>query len=267
VDDLAGRTAFITGGASGIGLGIARACAAEGMKLAIVDVDGDALRAVEPALSATTEVAAAVLDVRDREAYARVADEVEARLGPVTLLCNNAGVGGVVSITNLSYEAWDWVIGINLHGVYNGLQTFVPRMIERGAGGHVVNTGSASGLVAGGAGFLYNTSKFAVVGMSEALRLELAPHRIGLTVLCPGPVATNIATTSRTFEPANLGVDDQFYDFFAAVIAAGKHPDEVGPMVLEGVRKNRPFVLTDDLIAENFRARTQEILDAMPPTA
>jgi NAD(P)-dependent dehydrogenase (short-subunit alcohol dehydrogenase family) len=118
-------------------------------------------------LPARAEVFAAVLDVRHRDAYAALADEIETRLGPVTLLFNNAGVVGATSPARMSYESWDWVIGVNLQGVYNGLQTFVPRMIERG-GGYVVNTASGAGLVAQGTGFLYATSKFAVVGLSES---------------------------------------------------------------------------------------------------
>src|SRR5437762_9995170 len=170
--DVRGKTAFITGGARGIGLGIARAAADRGMSVAIVDVDERALDEAEAELSARTKVAACLLDVRDRDAYRVVADEMESRLGPVSLLCNNAGVSGNVDVANLSYESWDWVIGINLTGVYNGIQTFVPRMIGRGARTHIVNTASGAGLI-GNPGFLYATSKYGVVGMSEALRIDL----------------------------------------------------------------------------------------------
>lgn len=113
-----------------------------------------------------------MLDVRDRPAYARVADEAESRLGPVSILCNNAGVGGGTHVTRLTYEYWDWVMGINLNGVINGIQTFLPRMLERGGGAHIVNTASGAGLAATTSGLLYTTSKFAVVGLSEALRRE-----------------------------------------------------------------------------------------------
>lgn len=141
-----GMTAFISGGARGIGLGIARAFARAGVKLAIADLDPDSLEAANSELARLTAVETFNLDVRDREAYARVADEVEARLGPVSILCNNAGVAGP---TRPSYEFWDWMLGINLNGVINGIQTFLPRMIERGAVGHIVNTASAAGLVGG----------------------------------------------------------------------------------------------------------------------
>ncbi len=143
-----GMTAFITGGARGIGLGIGRAFARAGMRLAIVDIDPDALMMAKSELARLTAVETFNLDVRDREAYARVAVEAEARLGPVSILCNNAGVAAA---TRLTYEFWDWMLGINLNGVINGIQTFLPRMIERGAVGHIVNTASGAGLAAGAA--------------------------------------------------------------------------------------------------------------------
>jgi len=140
-----GKTAFITGGARGIGLGIARAFAHEGAKLALVDIDEAALNAARAELGERTSVATFVLDVRDRKAYARVADETEARLGPVSILCNNAGVAGGADVAHMTYEHWDWVMGINLNGVINGIQTFVPRMIEHKIKAHIVNTAPALG--------------------------------------------------------------------------------------------------------------------------
>jgi len=183
--DFSGRTAFITGGAQGIGLGIARRLAREGANLALIDIDVDALKRALSELEGQTKVRTEVLDVRDREAFARVADAVEAGLGPVSLLFNNAGVAGAISIHKMNYAAWDWVLGVNLQGVVNGIQTFLPRMLKRGAGGHIVNTASGAGLLPAGSGFLYATSKFAVVGMSESLHVELKQARtnIGLSVV------------------------------------------------------------------------------------
>ena len=193
-----GKIAFITGGARGIGFGIARAFAHEGAKLALVDNDEAALNAARAELGERTSVGTFVLDVRDREAYARVAYETEARLGPVSILCNNAGVGGGADVTHMTYEHWDWVMGINLNGVINGIQTFVPRMIEHKIKAHIVNTASGAGLVAVG-GLQYSTSKFAVVGLSEALRLELERFEIGVSVLCPGPVPQASSRTRSHF--------------------------------------------------------------------
>ena len=195
-----GKTAFITGGARGIGLGIARAFAHEGAKLALVDIDEAALNAARAELGERTSVGTFVLDVRDREAYARVADETEAQLGPVSILCNNAGVAGGAGVTHMTYEQWDWVLGINLNGVINGIQTFVSWMIERKVPAHIVNTASAAGLVGERSNILYGTSKFAVVGLSEALRPELERFGIGVSVLCPGPVNTSIIPNTLHFQ-------------------------------------------------------------------
>ena len=265
---LSGGTAFVTGGAQGIGLGIARACAARGMAVAVADVDTAALERAEAELSTTTKAVAVTLDVRDREAYAAVADEVESKLGPVTLLCNNAGVAGNVKVTNLSYEAWDWVMGINLAGVYNGLQTFLPRMIERGSG-HVVNTASGAGLLGGYAGFLYAASKYGVVGMSEALRTELAPHGIGVSVLCPSAVNTAIIDNTTGRAPGQdghtvmEGMDDHL-GMFAKMLATGADPDEVGRMVVDAVESGGFYILTDAIMGPYLQQRTDEIVAAMP---
>jgi NAD(P)-dependent dehydrogenase (short-subunit alcohol dehydrogenase family) len=208
MDRIEGRTAFITGGARGIGLGIARAFAREGTKLALVDIDEAALNAARTELGVRTSVETFVLDVRDREAYARVADEVEARLGPVSILCNNAGVAASADVAHMTYELWDWVMGINLNGVINGIQTLVPRMIEHKIPAHIVNTASGAGLIAEGSGLQYATSKFAVVGLSEGLRWELERFGIGVSVLCPGPVATSIIPNTLAFPGRQPHRDD-----------------------------------------------------------
>jgi NAD(P)-dependent dehydrogenase (short-subunit alcohol dehydrogenase family) len=265
--DIDGRTAFVTGGANGIGLGIARALAAAGAKVAIADVDEAALEVAGAELRQTTDAVAVVLDVRDRDAYAAVADDVESRLGPVTLLFNNAGVIGSTSAGRMSYDSWDWVIGINLHGVYNGIQTFVPRMIERGGGGYVVNTASGAGLVSSGSGYLYGASKFGVVGLSEALHGELAGQHIGVSVLCPGPVATDIVAHTATLRPeaqAPPAAVQEALERAGRWLAGGTPPDAVGLMVLDAMRAGRLHVLTDDLVAELLTRRTELILDALP---
>ncbi len=267
LDDIAGRTAFITGGAQGIGLGIARALAAAGARVVIADIDTDALEVAEHELSAAATAMAVRLDVRDRDAYATVADRVEGELGPVSLLVNNAGVAGARPPAAMSYEMWDWVIGINLHGVYNGIQTFVPRMIRRGDGGYIVNTASGAGLVHAGSGFLYTTSKFGVVGLSEALHDELSRHDIGVSVLCPGPVATDIVTNSTNQRPAAdilSDVDRQALARSHTWLAKGTPPDVVGRMVLDAIISERLHILTDEMIADMVAQRSQRILDALP---
>jgi NAD(P)-dependent dehydrogenase (short-subunit alcohol dehydrogenase family) len=266
VTDVAGRTAFITGGANGIGLGIARAFAGAGAKLALADLDAEALGRARAELSSVTEVDVHVLDVRDREAYAQVADAVEARLGPVSLLFNNAGVAGHAPAVKLTYELWDWSTGINLHGVINGVQTFLPRMAERGQGGHIVNTASGAGLAAVGSGVLYHTAKFAVVGMSEALRGELAHVGIGVSVLCPGPVATDILARTRALQPG-LGAAIDRSGRMTNALANAVRPDAVGRMVLEAVRADRFYIHTDRIMIGAIEARTAALLEAMPAQA
>jgi NAD(P)-dependent dehydrogenase (short-subunit alcohol dehydrogenase family) len=270
MDRIDGKVAFITGGARGIGLGIARAFARAGAKLALADIDQASLAAAKSELSDVTQVETFVLDVRDRSAYARVADETESRLGSVSILCNNAGVAGSQHVTRLTYEYWDWVIGINLNGVINGVQTFLPRMLKRGGGGHIINTASGAGLVATSSGLLYTTSKFAVVGLSESLRLELQPFKIGVSVLCPGPVNTQIISNTNDTRPTSLTVEEtKMWEAATtqakAFLAAGVDPNEVGEMVLAAVKSDRLYIHTDRIVGGLIEARAKALLDAMPP--
>ncbi|MBL4800492.1 MAG: SDR family oxidoreductase [Emcibacter sp.] len=271
--DVKGRTAFITGGGNGIGLGIARKLARAGAKLALVDLDVDALARAKAELQDITQVETFQLDVRDRDAYARVADEVEAALGPVSILVNNAGVLGVESVRKLTYDLWDWSVGINLYGVINGVQTFLSKMIERGEGGHIVNTASGAGLAATNSGVLYCTAKFGVVGMSESLNAELASSNIGVTVLCPGPVATDIVErTAGTSPKAGLNLTEkqvkrrvdnraQISEFLHQ---HGTSTDDVGDMVLKAIQENSLYIHTDRMMEDPIKARSKALLDAMP---
>ena len=253
LDDIAGRTAFITGGAQGIGLGIAHASPPQERGSPSPTSTSMPSTPLERELATATTAMAVTLDVRDRDAYASVADQVEAELGPVSLLFNNAGVAGATPAGNMSYETWDWVIGINLHGVYNGIQTFVPRMIERGDGGYIVNTASGAGLVHASSGFLYATSKFGVVGLSEALHDELSGYHIGVSVLCPGPVATDIVKNTTRLRPAGDVQSDAVNDARARAhewLAKGTPPNVVGQMVLDAITAERLHILTDEMIAD-----------------
>lgn len=268
--DVAGRTAFITGGANGIGLGIARAFARAGAKLALADVEAEALDRARAELSAVTPTETVVLDVRDREGYAAAADRIEAALGPVSLLFNNAGVAGSAPVVKLSYALWDWAMGINLGGVINGVQTFLPRMAQRGGGGHIVNTASGAGLVEAGSGAMYHAAKFGVVGLSESLRAELRAAGIGVSVLCPGPVATDIIDRTNRGRPSGLtGMSDGDRSRAAAglerakaSLAAGVSPDAVGEMVLKAVQTDQFYIHTDRAVERLVKARTEEILAA-----
>lgn len=270
--DVQGRTAFITGGANGIGLGIARTFGRAGAKLALADVDADALARAKAELQEVTSVETYQLDVRDREAYAATGTAVEKALGPVSLLFNNAGVAHGGPAHKMTYEFWDWGMGINLQGVFNGIHTFLPGMVERGQGGHIVNTASGAGLVATGSGILYATAKFGVVGMSEELALELAPFKIGSSVLCPGPVATGIVNRSEEYLPKGARSLSEKQEKRGVarrarateVLRQGVSINAVGEMVLQAVQTNRLYIHTDAMARPFIEARTKALLDAMP---
>ena len=270
--DIANRTAFITGGANGIGLGIARSLAREGAKLVLVDLDAEALERAKAELGEVTEVFTALLDVRDREGYARVADEAEAAVGPASILVNNAGVGSGAPAHELTYELWDWGMGINLGGVINGIQTFLPRLVERGQGGHIVSTASIAGLYGTIGGVLYCTANFAVVGMSESRAAEVGPKGIGVSVLCPGPVATGIIERTRAVQPRLKRTVSEEQRAKAVTkhqemknyLATGTPPDAVGDMVRDAILGNRLYIHTDRSSVEPIKARTQALLDAIP---
>ena len=276
MESLSGRTAFVTGGARGIGLAIARSLAGRGVSVAVADLDEPALGRAQDELSAVTSARSYRLDVRDRRRFAEVADAVEAELGPVSIVVNNAGVLDSASPSRMDHTLWDYVMGVNATGVYNGLQAFVPRMIERGLGGHVVNTASAAGLFVDPdsffyrSGFLYHASKFAVVGLSESLRVELAPHDIGVSVLCPGPVATDGVDNARRLRPADAPehsarITTILRTAQRLVHEQGVPPSVVGDLVIDAIIRDRPYILTAADNAAPIRTRMQALLDAVPP--
>ena len=198
--NVAGKVAFITGGGSGMGLGMARAFTAHGMNVVIADVRQDHLdEALELLKPAGAHVHAIRLDVADRAAMAAAAEETLRRFGKVHVLVNNAAVGLLGPMIDARYDDWDWVLGVNIGGVVNGIIEFLPRIRAHGEPGHIVTTSSMAGLFAhggGGAG-IYNTTKYAVVGLMESLREELEPLGIGVSVFCPGLVNTNIHEFER----------------------------------------------------------------------
>jgi len=202
--DMAGKVAFVTGGASGIGLGMARSFLAAGMKVAITDVEQAALdRVKDEFANSSAEVIYLKVDVTDRDAMEQAARETEAVFGKVHVVCNNAGVSVGGRVDKMNYQDWDWVMGVNLDGVINGVQTFANRIKAHGEGGHFVNTASMAGQMPIPGGSIYTTSKYAVVGLSEVMRTDLARYNIGVTVLCPGGVTTHVAKSGRN-RPANL---------------------------------------------------------------
>jgi len=270
MDNFAGKVAFITGGASGVGLGQAKVFSAAGAKIVIADIRQDHL---DQALATLSDRGATVhgikLDITDRAAYARAADETERVFGPVQLLFNTAGVSVFGPLEKSSYADYDWMMGVNFGGVVNGIQTFVPRMIKLGKGGHIVNTASVAAFLAGGPAGIYSASKFAVRGLSEALRTELAKYDIGVSVLCPANVNTNIAESIST-RPAHLGesgyrVDDEVINSLKTLYAAGMNPEELARHVLAGVRKNQLYIIPYPEVRAAMKAHFDAVLAALPP--
>ncbi|NKE59345.1 SDR family oxidoreductase [Lentzea sp. PSKA42] len=260
--DWTGSVAFITGGARGIGLGIARALGRRGVSLALADVDEAALSRSAEELSRLTVVETYRLDVRDRAAFAVTADEAEKALGHVDLLFNNAGIVPFSTAEELRYDKWDLALAVNLSGVINGIQTFLPRMIERGAG-HVVNTASGAGLVAD-PNVLYVTTKFAVVGLSESLRLAVAKHGIDVSVLCPGPVDTDIVRNTRLSDGgAAVALRDDLVPAVEAFIRSGPGVDAVGEMVVAGVEARSPWIFTGEEIRPHLEKRMAALLGSL----
>lgn len=267
--DVRDRVAFVTGGASGIGQGIARALLASGATVVIADLELERIEAALADLAApAARASGVVLDVRDREGWRAAKGEAERRHGPVSLLFNNAGVTAYDPIIDTPSELWDWVIAINLTGVFNGVSAFGRDMVERGGGGHIVNTASIAGVY--GSNHMtvgaYIASKYGVVGMSERLRIELAPAGIGVSILCPGLVQTQIGANTRRLRPgaeaaaAALADNPTFRKLRSSAPVSGMSPDKVGPFVLEAVRENRPYIFTHPEVRPLVEARQAGVL-------
>src|SRR6185295_1088764 len=269
--EVTGKVALITGGGSGIGLVMARICHAAGMQVVIADLDQQHLDAALAHFRAQPQAVHAIkLDVTNRDAMARAADEVERVFGKVHILCNNAGVGVFGSLLEASYDDWDWALSVNVGGVINGVQTFLPRMLAHGEGGHIVTTSSMSGLLAC-VGGIYITTKYALVGYMETLRLELAPRGIDVSVLCPGLVHTAIfeGENSRPARYRNtrfraLVSGAQGDVMREQVLPTGMDPMEIGRRVLQGIQRNDLYILTHPEYEPGLRERFDAILASFP---
>ncbi|MEJ2762153.1 MAG: SDR family NAD(P)-dependent oxidoreductase [Gammaproteobacteria bacterium] len=268
--DVKGKVAFITGGASGIGLGIARAFANAGMKIVIADIRQDHLDQAKIAFDKDAEMHAIKLDITDREAFAAALEESKRTFGNVHVLCNNAGIGLGGPLKLATYDDWDWNMSVNVGGVINGVQTFLPHMLEHGEGGHIVNTASTGGLVVHGMAGLYCTAKFAVVGLSEALRGELGEEGIGVSAFCPGPVQTNIAESGKTrpaqFSNTGYAEADRARQSRSMAEASRNYmePLECGERVLAGIVNNDLYIITHPEFRNIFTARGEAVLAAIP---
>jgi NAD(P)-dependent dehydrogenase (short-subunit alcohol dehydrogenase family) len=239
VANLRGRTALVTGAASGIGRETSLAFARRGADLVLCDLDGSGLEETARRIRALGqgEVATHVVDVARREQMAAFADAVHARVEAVDVLMNNAGVAIGGGFLDTSLDDWGWILGINLLGVVHGCHFFVPAMVRRGRGGHVVNVSSAAGFVANEALAAYSTTKFGVLGLSEALRDELARHGIGVTCICPGLINTPITRAAKLVGP--LASEETRREMVAAYERRGYGPERVAANVLRAVARNR----------------------------
>lgn len=238
IRNLNGRIALVTGAASGIGRETALALGRRGAGLVICDLDEQGLGETEAMLRGLgREVLARRVDVADREQMRGFAEETLAQVGVVDILMNNAGVGLGAGFLDTSLDDWDWILRINLLGVVHGCHFFVPAMVERGAGGHVVNVSSAAGYVPTEALSAYVTTKYAVLGLSESLRGELRRHRIGVTAICPGIIDTPITRSSRL--RGKYAVEGQREEMISAYQRRGYGPDRVAGNVLKAIQRNR----------------------------
>jgi NAD(P)-dependent dehydrogenase (short-subunit alcohol dehydrogenase family) len=265
--EVQGKVAFITGGAAGIGLGMARAFVHAGMRVVIADIRRDHLDEALAGFRGSPAVHGIQLDVTDRRAMADAADEVARVFGKVHVLCNNTGVGVAGPLKLATYDDWDWVMGVTLGGAINGIRTFLPRILAHGEGGHIVNTSSMAGILPHPIMGIYNTAKFAVVGLSESLREELAAENVGVSVLCPGPINTRIheAEMTRPEHFANSGLAET-----TKVLQKMKDnplfmdPGKVGEMALRAILNNNMYILTHAEFGDGIRARHAALEAAIP---
>ncbi|MDR3209619.1 MAG: SDR family NAD(P)-dependent oxidoreductase [Oscillospiraceae bacterium] len=286
MENLKGKTAFVTGGASGLGLGIAKALAAEGVNIVVADLRQAAIDEALPQIDAPT--LGIKLDVSDREAYKAAADAAIAKFGKIHILINNAGIGGANGpLWSVSAKDTDFALRINILGILNGIQEIVPRMLEHGEGGYVVSTASKAGLIPVPGCGLYNLTKQAVIGITETLASDL-PEGYGAAVLCPGPFTTNLGMSGQEVQAELLGEKLPPPPTFAPPPAPAEGEDapppppafggfgdvdfsriqrdplEAGKRVVRGIKRGDIYILTHVEFKKGFEARANAILRAFP---
>lgn len=263
MQELNGKVAVVTGAGSGIGEGIARAAAAAGMNVVVADIDTDKAESV--AADIGEQAIAAQVDVSSLASVEALRDTAIDQFGAVHLVCNNAGVWIGALMQDADIKDWQYLINVNLYGVIHGIKAFLPLLLEQGEG-HIVNTASMGGLISGPPEGLYSTTKFAVVGLSESLLMEIADKGVGVSVLCPGLVDTNLITQSSAVRPKELesGID---HDQPAPDVAAGMSPLVVGNQVIDAVREGGFYIITHDDYRDFIAMRHDGIMDALDANA
>ena len=257
-----GQVAVVTGGASGIGSGMCGAFARAGLSVVVADID--AAGAENLAAKLRDEGACAVaaeVDVTRADSVDSLADLAFQEFGAVHVLCNNAGVIGGGNIADATEDDWRWMLDVNVGGVANGCRSFVPRLLEQGQAGHIVNTASVGGFVSGPGLGVYCATKFAVVALSDSLRYELSETDIGVSTLCPGAVKTNLYEADRS-RPESLSDTAGRADVMRIAIETGSDPIEVGESVLRGIRVDAPYIFTHSHYRQAFETRFNAVLAA-----
>lgn len=277
--DLQGKVAVITGAASGIGLALTRRCVEAGMRVAMADIEEIRLgEEVARLKEVGAEVIGVPTDVSRSGSVGALAAETGQALGPTFLLVNNAGVGTVgPPVWTLTDSDWRWVLEVNLFGVINGLQAFLPGMVERGEG-HVVNIASAAGLLSPRGMAPYAVSKHGIVALSEVLHHELRAEGlgVGVTLVCPGLVATRMADNERN-RPTRFALSESVaaarqstfadaVDDMRGAVASGQSPEAFAGMVMEAVMERRFYVVSGDWVLDAFRVRSADIYEGREPT-
>jgi NAD(P)-dependent dehydrogenase (short-subunit alcohol dehydrogenase family) len=267
MQDFTGATALVTGAASGIGAGLARALAERGARLLLADVE---LAPAEELADELRRDAAAVLalrcDVSDPGAIHELAERAYREYGEVNLLCNNAGVCQGGPVHEMTADDWQWLLSVNLLGVVHGCREFVPRMLAQPGPAHILNTASVGGFVSGGELGMYSATKYAVVAYSEALAQDVARHGIGVSILCPGWTATRLGDAARN-RPDDLGSAPAKLDTILPGMAAGMTPLEVGRRALRGIREGALYVFTHSDLRPVVAQRFESVLAAMERAA
>lgn len=266
-----GKAAFVTGGVSGIGLGLGKALARAGARVAL-SYRNEIYRSEAARWFADNGFEQPVfvkLDVTDRDGFARAADAIETAFGNLHILVNNAGVSVFGPTDAASYADYDWIMGVNFGGVVNGLVTFIPRLKRHGEGGHIVNVASMAAYLSGPQAGIYTASKFAVRGLTECLRFNLAAHGIGVSLMCPGLTRTNAwdSALKRPDDFAASGfapVDRAELEAFGSAFDLGMDPEEVGEKTVAGILENRGLILTHPEFADDFREIYEASLAALP---
>jgi NAD(P)-dependent dehydrogenase (short-subunit alcohol dehydrogenase family) len=273
---LAGKTAFVTGGASGIGFALGAAFAQAGMKVMLADIETEVLaEAVKSLHEFAPNVRGVPCDVADPLSVEHAAKACYEAFGNVHVVCNNAGVAAAGGIDNISLDNWRWVLDVNLMGVLHGIRTFLPHIRGHGEGGHIVNTASMAGMNSGLGFSPYVASKFAVVGMSEGLATQLKPFGIGVTVLCPGYVRTRIGESGRN-RPERYGATQPpdpasqaglLVAQIAERLQSGLDPSDVATRVLTAIREQELYVFTHPEMRAELEERFAAIMAAMDKAA